>query len=484
MSFLNNENILKVLNSYNQWWKTGALPQGYSKPMKRFAYYEAEKAFKHKTLRRFVILSGTRRTGKTTIMYQQIETLLNEGVNPKNILYVSFDNPLLKLCTINDITENYISNVLYDETQNIYLFLDEIHYAQDWNNWLKVFYDMNPNWRIAATGSASPVLDKGASDSGTGRWITIKVHTLSFYEYLSLTGADNNIMPADVKIHDLQDLSQKEFNNIINISEPFQKHFIRYITVGGFPELVLSDDDIYARRILRDDIADKVLKRDIPALFNIRNVSILEKLFLYLCFNSSNIINYTKMSQALENVSVPTLQDYIDYLERANLIYISGPINISGKQILKAKPKIYIVDSAIRSAVLMKDDILTDPAEMGYVAETAVFRHILTLAYIDNAKVGYYRDAKTDKEIDIVSESVKNRMYVEVKYRDDSGVKADNPLYNIAGKNDRVFVITKNSADYGVMRLNSGINVVRLPVYAFLYLVGMEEQRSKTKYDI
>ncbi|MCL2157973.1 MAG: ATP-binding protein [Oscillospiraceae bacterium] len=481
MSIINNENILKVLNAYNQWWKTGKMPQGYSKSMKRFAYHESEKAFKHKQLRRFVILSGTRRVGKTTIMYQQIETLLNEGANPKNILYVSFDNPLLKFCTINDIADNYMSNILYDENQDIYLFLDEIQYAQDWNNWLKVFYDTNPSWRIVATGSASPVLDKGMTESGTGRWITIKVPTLSFYEYLELAGIErieNNGMPADLKIHDLQDLSQKEFNNIVNMLESLQKHFIRYITVGGFPELVLSTDDMYAQRILRDDIADKVLKRDIPALFGIRNVSILEKLFLYLCFNSSNIINYTTMSQALENVSVPTLQDYVDYLERANLIYISEPIGAGGKQILKAKPKIYIVDSAIRNAVLMKDDISTDPVELGYVVETAVFRHILALAYRDNAKVGYFRDAKNDKEIDIVLQSVKNRMYVEVKYRDNSGVKTDNPLYNIAEKNDRVFVITKNSADCGVMQLESGVPVVRIPVCAFLYLIGMEEYKG------
>jgi len=474
MSIANTENILKVLNSYNSWWQTGVLNRGYSKPMKRFAYYEAEKAFKHISLRRFVILSGARRVGKTTIIYQQIETLLNENVNPKNILYISFDNPLLKFCTLNEIIENYTTNILYDEKQDIYLFLDEIQYAQDWNNWLKVFYDTNPNWRIIATGSASPVINKGLTESGAGRWITITVPTLSFYEYLELTGININI-PENIKISELQDLNQKEFNNIINLSEPLQRHFNRYITVGGFPELVLSDDDIYSRRILRDDIVDKVLKRDIPALFNIRNVSILEKVFLYLCFNSSNIINYTTMSKELENISVPTLQDYINYLERANLIYISNPINISGKQTLKAKPKVYIVDSAIRNAVLMKDDILTDLAEMGYVAETAVFRHVLSYCYKDNAKIGYYRDNKTDKEIDIVSENTKNRLYIEVKYRETANVKTDNPLFNIAEKKDRIFIVTKNINDYGVVNTTNGTSIVRIPVCTFLYLLGMEE---------
>ena len=477
MAIANTENILKVLNSYNTWWKTGNLTQGYSKPMKRFAYYESEKAFKHKTLRRFVILSGARRVGKTTIMYQQIETLLNENVNPKNILYISFDNPLLKFCTINEIIENYLTNVLYDEKEDIYLFFDEIQYARDWDNWLKVFYDTKPDWRIVATGSASPVINKGAAESGTGRWITITVPTLSFYEYLELTGVNINI-PENIKISELYNINQKEFNNIINLSEPLQKHFNRYITVGGFPELVLSNDDIYSQKILRDDIVDKVLKRDIPALFNIRNISILEKVFLYLCFNSSNIINYSTMSQELENISLPTLQDYINYLVCANLIYISNPINISGKQMLKAKPKVYIVDSAIRNAVLMKDDILTDSVEMGYVVETTVFRHILSFCYKDNSKIGYYRDVRTNKEIDIVSESLKNKIYIEVKYREKSNVSADNPLFNIADKNDRIFIVTKNSADYGVAKLNNGMPLVKIPVHLFLYSIGLEESQS------
>ena len=95
-----------------------------------------------------------------------------------------------------------------------------------------------------------------------------------------------------------------------------QKHFNRYLRIGGFPELVLATDDAYAGKILREDIVDKVLKRDMPSLFGIRNISILEKVFLYLCFESSNIINYNKMSQELDNTSIATIQDYIMYLKK------------------------------------------------------------------------------------------------------------------------------------------------------------------------
>ena len=75
--------------------------------------------------------------------------------------------------------------------------------------------------------------------------------------------------------------------DLINQFKPLQNHFNRYLTIGGFPELALSDDDFYAQRMLREDVVDKVLKRDIMTLFNIRNPSLMEKLFLYLCLNDT-----------------------------------------------------------------------------------------------------------------------------------------------------------------------------------------------------
>ena len=65
--------------------------------------------------------------------------------------------------------------------------------------------------------------------------------------------------------------------------------------------------------------------------------------------------------------------------------------------------------------------------------------------------------------------------YSPVKYRENSNVKTDNPLYNIADKNDRIFIVTKNATDYGIMKLENGLSLVRIPVYTFLYLIGMEE---------
>ena len=134
------------------------------------------------------------------------------------------------------------------------------------------------------------------------------------------------------------------------------KRFNRYLIIGGFPELVLSDDDAYAQRMLREDVVDKVIKRDVLSLFNIRSPLLMEKLFLYLCMNSTEIFNATTAAKELENTSITTIESYIKALEMSNLIYLAKPIDVGSKGALKGKPKIFIADAAIHNAVLMIDD--------------------------------------------------------------------------------------------------------------------------------
>jgi len=469
--FISEESILKVLNSYNPWWKTGVISSAYQKPVKRKAYYQIQDILLHKDIRRFVVLSGARRVGKTTILYQEIEYLLNNGVDSKSILYVSFDNPLLKFISLNDVVELYKKNVKIGE--EIYLFLDEIQYSREWDNWLKILYDTDPNIYAIATGSASPIILKGVAESGTGRWITIDVPTLSFYEYCLLKNIKLNIQNFE-GVANIKNLNDRDFNLLMNSLNELQREFNRYLIIGGFPELVLSNDDFYAQRILRDDIVDKVLKRDLPELYNIRNISMLEKVFLYLCFNSSNIVNYSNMSKVIEKTTLPTIQEYIRYLESANLIYINEPIYTNGKSVLKSRPKIYIVDAAIRNAVLMNEDVLTDPNEMGYIVETAVFRHIKT--YYSKYPIGYYREKNdSEREIDVVVKKPKKSIFVEVKYREKTEINALNPIYEVPKENDDIYVITKKEMDYSVMKCKNGNKIVRIPAFAYLYLIGMEE---------
>ena len=332
MPIVTQENILKLLYSYNPWWRDGVLPKEYSRPTKRFAFNEASKVLLHPDLKRFVVLSGARRVGKTTLLYQLIEKLLSQGITPQNILYVSFDHPLLKFCSVEELLSIYEANVSSDAPA--YLFFDEIQYATDWEIWLKVIYDSKPRYRVVATGSASPVLSQGTSDSGVGRWTMIPVPTLSFYEYCDILNVSARPkLNSGIKPTALSKMAPKQLGTLMNQLAPLQKHFHRYLTVGGFPELALSKDDYYAQRILREDVVDKVLKRDIPALFNVRNAAVLEKVFLFLCFNSSGIISISAISKELDGTPAATVSNYIQFLERANLIYISNPVNIDGKKI-------------------------------------------------------------------------------------------------------------------------------------------------------
>lgn len=99
-------------------------------------------------------------------------------------------------------------------------------------------------------------------------------------------------------------------------------------------------------------------------------------------------------ANALENISVSTIEDYLSFLEKSNLIYCSPPINVGSKGALKGKPKIYVADAAIRNAVLMMDDVIADEVEMGIMVETAVYRHIVSFYQGSTAHIGYFRKAE------------------------------------------------------------------------------------------
>ncbi|MCR5608367.1 MAG: ATP-binding protein [Lachnospiraceae bacterium] len=476
MAITTKEGILKVLMSYNPWWKTGQINAKLTKKYKRVAYYEAMKKLRDEKIRRSVVLTGARRVGKTTIIMQIIDELLKKGVKPQKIIYVSLDHPMLKLAGFNDILECYHENI-YAE-QDVYYFFDEVQYGQDWANWLKIIYDMQPDSKVVATGSASPVLIHGSTESGAGRWSIIVVPTLSFFEYCELLEIKTSELPEDDIIDSWLSMNQQERTSIMLKISEIQKHFIRYLQVGGFPELALADNDIMAQQILREDVVDKVLKRDLPSLYNIRNSTELERIFLYLCNVSSSVVSIEAISRELQGVSRPTVENYIKYLESGNLIYQSWPIDVAGKKILKASPKIYIADAAIRNAVLMDDSIITNPDEMGKVVETAVYKHVAAYYQKSSVSVGYYRGGRKDKEIDVVVEkSNSNNIWIEVKYREGAPIPDDSAICQIDDGGIAI-IVTKTSDDYGVHDAPNGKKLIRIPAFAYLYFLGYYEKKT------
>ena len=477
MAIISKENILKVLTAFNPWWKTGAVNPRMSKTYKRFAFHEAMKRLDQIDIRRTVVLTGTRRVGKTTIQYQMIETLLERGIAPQKIVFISMDHPMLKLSGVNEVLECYHENI-YAE-QDVYYFFDEIQYAQDWDKWLKTIYDMQPDTQVVATGSASPALIKGNQESGAGRWTVIQVPTMSFYEYCEILNLDRPELPKNSKATHMLHMTQQDRTRIMMQLSKVQNHFNRYLQVGGFPELALADNDLMAQQVMREDVVDKVLKRDLPSLYNIRNATELERIFLYLCNVSSEIVSIEAIAKELSGVSRPTVENYIQYLESANLIYQSWPVDMAGKRVLKAKPKIYIADAAIRNAVLMDDSLLTDPVEMGKIVETAVYKHVAAFYYQKATSVGYFRGGKKNKEIDVVVDYYNaGNILIEVKYREGAPISDDDAIAELCTEASAAIVVTKSASDFGVHNTKSGKDMLRIPAFAFLYLLGHAEKNG------
>ena len=481
MSIISEEQIIKIMRQYNPWWKNPLSVKNESKPQKRLAYYEALNIIGQKTIRRFLLLSGARRVGKTTIMYQIIEKLINDGINPKNILYISFDNPMIKMVNSNEVLKIFDS--LYTTNGMKYIFFDEIQYAENWELWLKVIYDTRKDICVVAAGSASPVLEKGSSESGTGRWTVLKIPTLSFYEYCRLLELEEPELPENLRITQLTDMSTAELGDLMEKFSHLINHFNRYLTIGGFPELVLSDNDDYAQRMLREDVVDKVIKRDVLTLFNIRSPLLMEKLFLYLCINSTEIFNTATAAKELENITVNTIESYLNALEMSNLIYISRPVGVGSKAVLKGKPKIFIADAAIRNAVLMTDDILSDEKELGIMVETAVYKHLVSFYQNRPVNLGYYRKLKENKkEVDVVIELPREKILCEVKYRNQSHIPVSDAIVELCNDDkanvSHAFLITKRLDDFGKTRHDTKVPIFRLPAVVFLYLLGKSESEG------
>lgn len=476
MPIISKEGLLKVLSSFNPWWITGQVYSDFTKEYKRFAYHEAIKCLEQKKIRRNVVLTGTRRVGKTTIQYQIIDTLLKRGISPQQIIFISMDHPMLKLGGLNEILDVYHENIY--AKQDVYYFFDEIQYAADWDKWLKTIYDLQPETKVIATGSASPVLNKGSSESGAGRWSVIPVPTLSFYEYCSLLGVNDIRLDKTLRPTDLIKKTRQECSEIMMKVSGVQNYFIRYLQVGGFPELALADNDLSAQQTMREDVVDKVLKRDIPSIYKIRSPSELERIFIYLCNVSSDIVSIEAITKELSGVSRPTVESYIQYLESANLIYLSYPIEMGGKKVLKASPKIYIADAAIRNAILMNSDILTDPVEMGKIVETAVYKHVAAFYYQKATRIGYYRGGRKMNEVDVVVDypNIK-KILIEVKYRENTSVNND-AICELSNEASATIVVTKRFDDYGVFDTQNGNKYLKIPAFAFLYLLGNAEKNG------
>jgi uncharacterized protein len=474
-NLLDRNEILGVLQGFNPWW-SGRKP---SVPaFRRLSYGVCRRYLGNCDLRRAILLSGPRRVGKTTILFQIADALLREGRDPQSICYISLDHPLLKLLTLPKILKLY-HETIHAEGQPTLLLLDEVQYAAEWELYLKQLIDHRPEYRILATGSASVIHRQKLAESGVGRWVTIPIPTLFFYEFLQIREEDTSAIPTDLRPSDLFEMSQGQLALLAARFRSVMPLFQQYLLVGGFPETAKQSDIAQCQRLLREDVVERVLKRDMSALFHIRNINDLEKLFIYICLNSGGIFSLTGCASELGSTKT-TVSNHLEALRQANLIYRLPPYGLGGKKILKAQPKIYLVDAALRNAVLLRgEEILKDPDQIGTIVETTVLRHLYAYYYRDVPDIRYWHDAACKREVDIIVSSPSYIIPTEVKYREQAALKPDSGLTLFCRRESvaKAYWVTRREEDFDNQTLTgTDTQCLRIPAHIFVYLLGQAER--------
>jgi uncharacterized protein len=448
--------LFAVLQEFNPWWSNQPITDLPS--WQRSAANQVWAWVEDTTVRRMLLLTGARQVGKTTIFRQTIRRLLEQGFPPQNILYATFDHPILKLSGIKRTIEAWEELYPGDPDHVRMLFLDEIQFVDGWQTWIKHQVDFKPSNRIAATGSASDLRD-GASESGLGRIETIPLPTLSFREYLRLREVTEPNVPNVRSLRELFSWTEGEFIVAAAAAQPLTAHFHEYLIRGGFPEPALQQDISRCQRLLREDVVDKALKRDMTAFYGVRRVLELERLFLFLCYNDGGILDVPTVTTALQGINRQTVASFLDLFEATHLIYRLKPYGY-GKEVLRGRDKIYLADAAIPGSVMLQGrKLLERPVRLGNAVETAFFKHAFTRFYAQAPRFSYWKGPKGE-EVDLIAELPDRTVPFEVKYQDTEitgkklkGLRLFLEQYGV----DHGYVITQRPQDFRVLEVTSAM---------------------------
>lgn len=468
------EELIAVLSQFNPWWRGESIAD--LPHWTRAGFRDLFAWTVDPPAQRAVLLSGARQVGKTTLILQAIKLLIEERAPASNVLYATFDHPILKLAGIDAVLDAWREREPRQPGPE-YLFLDEAQFIRDWGTWVKHQVDFNKQRRIVFTGSAMPLAEAG-QESGVGRWHVIKLTTLSFYEYLQIKQLDLPPLPDVRSLKELFDWDAPDVYRCTEAASQYVAHFHEYLLRGGFPQPALIESLTQAQRLLREDIIDKVLKRDMTALFGVRRVLDLEHTFLYLCMHDGGLLDMKNLCENLE-VKRPTAQNFIELLEATHLIYRLPPYGY-GKDVLRAKFKIYLADAAIAPAVMLRGkSLLEDPAALGTATETAVFKHLFARYYAQNVRFTYWK-GKKNHEVDLVAEVEGDIIPFEVKYRTQHAEARDlKGLVELMKTKelDRGYVVTKSLNDFGILEPGKDVTgrIMRVPAPLLCYWMGQGE---------
>ena len=326
------------------------------------------------------ILTGVRRCGKSTILKMIMERLSTEyGVSKEHIISCRYDS-----MEYEDMTAKQMYSHLKEQivpNGKTYLFLDEIQEIEGWEkviNSIASDYDVD----LYITGSNSRMMSSEISTYLTGRYISFRIFTLSFSEYLT-------------------------FKSQYTMIDNPKGELANYLRLGGFPATHLreySQDEVYT--IVRD-IYNSTVFSDIVKRNQIRKIDQLERVVKYTFNNIGNTFSAKSISDYLKSehrsIDNETVYSYLEKLEKAYLLHRCSRYDLQGKQILKTQEKFYLADTSLRYSVL------------GYSVDS-VASSLENVVYLELCRRGYVVNVgKTaDGEIDFVAVRQNEKLYIQV----------------------------------------------------------------------
>ena len=324
------------------------------------------------------ILAGIRRCGKSTILDMLKYDLIGSGVPEDHVIQLRYTSEELD----DSMTAKQMYRGIKDkmtDRQRYYLLLDEVQEVSDWEKAVNSLLE-DANTDIYVTGSNSRLMSGEISTYLTGRYISIPVFTLSFAEYLEFKKESGH--------------TPKELLN-------------EYIRMGGFPIVALGSFDERSSYQIVEGIYNSVITSDITRRHNISNFDLFNRFVKYVVenvgktFSANSIVKFIKGQG--RSLSVEAVYNYLEWLEKAFVIYRCQRYDMQGKTVLKTQEKFYLADSSLKYCM------------MGFNTKS-VAAMLENIVYFELRRKGYdvYIGKNAAKEIDFVAVRRDERIYVQV----------------------------------------------------------------------
>ncbi len=442
--------IRQRLRLDNPWWRDGKVEDYLAPPSRRAHFEPFFKLVTNREVQRAVILMGPRRVGKTVLIRQVIDQLIKDGARPEDTLYLSLDTPVYTGLGLEKILRIHWSEEEILDRRPRWVFFDEVQYLRDWERHLKSLVDAIPNIRFVVSGSAAAALRLKSTESGAGRFTDFMLPALAFCEYMNFIGFPSvDEMP-------IEDLN---------------RHFFDYINYGGFPEVVLNEGvRKNVGRFVKEDILDKVLLRDLPALYGIDSIQELNHLFTVLAYNTAEEVSYDGLSQS-SGLAKNTVRKYVEYLEAAFLIIKLPRIDQNAKRFKRETHfKVHLANPSIRAALF--GPVGQDDEIAGMLVETAVAAQLLQTSDLQS-----YRYARWNQgEVDLIHCDEKTgtpTTIVEIKWSDRYIEKPSElkSLLEFISKNQVMHIFTTTQKNHNFRKINSK-DITFIPSSKLCYIIG------------